>query len=91
MTVRAQEPKVLQAVIVADPVDVVELQRQLPASPLRDSALVAGIPEQATRDEAPLQLARVRIRAVLDEDVRERCRLAKRVRLASEIGLAKPV
>ena len=69
MAVRAQEANVLEAVIVANTVAVVEMESEQAAAPLRDSTTGADVGHDAFIDEPPLQLAAIGVCAALDKDL----------------------
>lgn len=67
VAVRTQPPKVAEAVVVIDPVDVIDMKYELTSAPLRDSAQLALVlPSEL--DKAPCEAASFRIGRVLAED-----------------------
>ncbi len=75
--VRAEDPQVLEPVVVADAVDVVEDQRHPAAAPLLVlAAELAALRPEAGVEEPLLELGAV-VAAVLDEDPLERDRRAR--------------
>ena len=87
MAVGTKEPEILEPMIVVEPVDVVEDQRQRPTSPFSDPAFMAAVLDQAALPEAVLHAPQVRVGAVRDEDRFESEARAPRVLLAAKMAL----
>jgi len=68
VAVRAQEAQILDAVVIPDAVDVVQLKDQGLPAPLGDSATRALIWPEASRHNTPLEAHAIRVCAALDKD-----------------------
>jgi hypothetical protein len=90
MTVRAQQPQVLQPVVRVVTVDVIEFERKRRSAPLGDTALGAA-ESQETGAHQPLPQARRLIAASGDEYFGERPRRHYRNRITSTPRLTREV
>src|SRR5919202_7129523 len=72
VAVGTKEPQVLEPMVVANAVAMVELQNQRPPTPFGDAALLARVRQQCFADQALPQLEAVAIGAALHQYFCER-------------------
>ena len=73
MAVGAKQSDVLESVVIAHTIDMVEVQRKRSTEPLSDAASRARVRHEPFADKPSLEAAKVVTGAVLDEDLRSAC------------------
>lgn len=81
MTVRADKTDVLYSVVVSDPIDVIEMQRQLLSKPFSDATTRTLVFKKPFLEQTLLEMVARSVRAVLDKDVFEWVLLGPRATL----------
>jgi hypothetical protein len=74
VTVRAEQPEVLDPVVSILAIDVMEFKGERSAAPFGQTAFRARVCEEPDAEEPPLEGTAIPVRAVLDEHLVERAR-----------------
>jgi hypothetical protein len=95
MAVWAEEPKILQPIVGAVTVSVVELKSQPPAPPIDDATIGARLLEQSSANQSNGESAHVLVRAVANQNLLQwnadlGPELAQEMPLASEVTCVDP-
>src|SRR5436309_2488161 len=91
VAVWAEQPQVGEPVIISDPVDVVEVEHQLPAAPFADAAFITHIMKEAAPDQAPLEPPRIGVGTALNKNRFQRHTFLHGPGCASPMTLCEPV